>query len=69
VTRLAIALIKLYQRYGRKLHNRKCIYTPTCSNYAIISLQKYGFLKGSRISWLRIKRCNGALFQGGHDEP
>jgi putative membrane protein insertion efficiency factor len=66
---LAIMAVKFYQRYLRKLHNRQCIYTPSCSNYAILAIEKYGIVKGCSYGYMRIKRCNGALYQGGNDEP
>ncbi|WP_407655783.1 membrane protein insertion efficiency factor YidD [Azohydromonas lata] len=66
---IGIAAIKFYQRHLRRYHNRKCIYSPSCSHYGIMALQKYGFFKGCRVTHLRIRRCNGALFQGGEDMP
>jgi putative membrane protein insertion efficiency factor len=64
---VAIKLIKFYQSHLRRYHNRQCIYTPTCSNYTIEAIEKYGFILGLRYGYLRIKRCNGALFKGGED--
>ncbi|PJZ57229.1 membrane protein insertion efficiency factor YidD [Leptospira barantonii] len=66
---LGILGIKFYQRYMRSLHNRECIYNPSCSNYGILSIEKYGLIKGSYYTYLRIKRCNGALYTGGDDFP
>lgn len=66
---IAIQAVKFYQRYLRNLHNRECIYTPSCSNYTIMAIQKYGAIKGSYYGFLRIERCNGALYQGGIDLP
>ena len=66
---LAIAMIKFYQRYLRGFHNRSCIYTPSCSNYTIQAIKKYGVITGCKFGYQRIKRCNGALYQGGVDEP
>lgn len=64
---LFILPIILYQKKLRTFHNRQCIYTPSCSNYTIEAILKYGPLKGWKIGLLRIKRCNGALYRGGHD--
>lgn len=64
---IAIAFIKFYQKYLRTLHNRRCIYSPSCSAYTIQAVTKYGAVKGCYIGYLRIKRCNGALFEGGND--
>jgi putative membrane protein insertion efficiency factor len=67
--RLGILAIRFYQLHLRQFHNRQCIYTPSCSHYGIMALKKYGFIKGCRFTYLRIKRCNGALFKGGEDYP
>jgi hypothetical protein len=64
---IAKGAILLYQRRLRKLHNRECIYTPSCSNYGLQAIEKLGFLKGSIATYRRICRCNGALYLGGHD--
>lgn len=64
-----ILLIRFYQRYISKHLNRECIYVPTCSNYAIISIQKYGLTKGVYYFYKRLKICNGALYKGGEDYP
>ena len=46
--KILIALIRFYRKYlsGLKTRNR-CKYIPTCSQYAIEALEKYGALKGS----------------------
>jgi putative membrane protein insertion efficiency factor len=67
--RIGIFAIRFYQKHLRKLHNRICIYTPTCSEYGITAIEKYGLIKGSYYTLLRIKRCNGALYKGGIDYP
>ena len=66
---IAIYAIKFYQKVLRPLHNRECIYYPSCSDYTIMAIAKYGVLKGFRYGYSRIKRCNGALYQGGDDIP
>ena len=43
-------------RYKSK-RNIICRFYPTCSNYAIIALGKYGFIKGWFLTYKRIKRC------------
>ena len=67
--KIIIIFIKIYQKYLRKFHNRKCIYIPSCSNYTILSINKFGIVKGIYFGWLRIKRCNGALYRGCKDYP
>lgn len=64
---LMIGLIRLYQKYLSPLKVRThCIYTPTCSQYAIEALKKYGIIKGLLLSIWRILRCN-PFAKGGFD--
>jgi len=58
-----IALIKLYQWIISPLLGPKCRFTPTCSQYALEALQKYGPLKGGWLALRRIARCHP---WGGH---
>jgi len=67
--RIALALLKFYQRHLRRFHNKECIYTPSCSDYGVLAIGKFGVVRGGYITVLRIKRCNGALYQGGVDYP
>lgn len=55
---LMIALIKLYQVTLSPLIGRACRYTPTCSNYGIEAIQKYGPFKGGWLTLKRILSCN-----------
>ena len=57
LTKISISLIKLYQKIPGPWHN-SCRYYPTCSNYAIEAIEKYGFIKGWYLSIKRIFRCN-----------
>lgn len=58
-----IALIKLYQWIISPWLGSKCRYTPTCSQYGIEALKKYGPIKGLWLTGKRIARCNP---WGGH---
>ncbi len=60
-----IKLIKLYQKIPGNFHNH-CKYYPTCSNYAIEAIEKYGSLKGGILSIKRIIKCN-PFSKGGID--
>ncbi len=53
-----IFLIKIYQYIISPLLGPKCRFTPTCSNYSIQALKKYGLLKGFWLSVKRISRCH-----------
>lgn len=54
---LSIKLIKLYQKIPGPWHSL-CRYYPTCSNYAIEALERYGFIKGWYLAIRRILRCS-----------
>lgn len=67
-THVAIALVRVYQWTLSPIIGRQCRFEPTCSNYYIQAVTKYGFVSGSvRGAW-RIMRCN-PFCQGGHDPP
>ena len=52
-----IGLIKIYQFGISPLLGPKCRFTPTCSQYTVEALKKYGLLKGGWLSIKRISRC------------
>jgi putative membrane protein insertion efficiency factor len=66
---LGVVAIRFYQRHLRGFHNRVCIYAPSCSEYAILCIEKYGLRHGVEYAARRIRRCNGALYAGGEDWP
>ncbi len=53
-----IGLIKLYQFGISPMLGPKCRFTPTCSQYALEALKKYGLVKGSWLAIRRISRCH-----------
>ena len=66
LVKLAIFLINIYQKVISPLTLPSCRFTPTCSEYTLQSIKKYGFLKGGIKSFFRIIRCN-PLCRGGYD--
>lgn len=58
-----IAIIKLYQWIISPILGPKCRFTPSCSNYALEALKKYGIFKGT---WLTVKRISRCHPFGGH---
>jgi putative membrane protein insertion efficiency factor len=68
LSRLAIALIALYKRFLSPLLPQACRFTPTCSDYASMSISKYGFWKGSVKAAGRLMRCH-PFHPGGVDMP
>ena len=65
---LLIALVRLYQITLSPLVGRSCRYQPSCSNYMIEAVRKYGFLRGCWRGVCRIARCH-PFHAGGYDPP
>ena len=62
-----IKMIRFYRKYISPLKKHGvCIYTPTCSQYAIEAIEKYGAWKGGFMALKRILRCN-PFSKGGYD--
>lgn len=55
---LLILPIRFYQRCVSPMLPPACRFTPTCSQYAIEAISKYGVLKGSYLAIRRILRCH-----------
>lgn len=67
IKKILIFIICLYQKLISPLkRTSSCIYTPTCSSYAIEALEKYGSIKGIYIATRRILRCH-PFHKGGYD--
>lgn len=54
---LAIKLIKLYQKVFSPFNN-SCRFIPSCSNYGIEAIERFGFWKGGWLLLQRLLRCN-----------
>ena len=63
---LAMGLIKVYRYCLSPLMARHCRFYPTCSCYAQEALETHGFLKGSKLTALRLLRCH-PWHPGGFD--
>lgn len=63
---ILINLIKFYRKFISPLKRPCCIYYPTCSEYAIEAISKYGIIKGGFMSIKRILRCH-PFHKGGYD--
>ena len=64
--RILLWLIRFYRSQISPLHPGCCRFTPTCSQYALEAIQKYGALKGSWLALRRLLRCN-PFCRGGYD--
>ena len=63
---ILIAMIRFYQKFLSPLKHTRCPYTPTCSQYGLEAIKKYGAFKGSLLACWRILRCN-PFSKGGYD--
>ncbi|RKX91531.1 MAG: membrane protein insertion efficiency factor YidD [Spirochaetes bacterium] len=59
--------IFLYRNLLSPVLPPSCIYTPTCSQYAMDSLHHHGVLKGLLLATARVFRCTNLFFKGGED--
>ncbi len=63
---LIIAGIRGYQQFVSPMTRPSCRYVPTCSEYGVESVLRYGALKGLWLTAKRISRCH-PLHEGGYD--
>ena len=64
--KIIIFSIKVYQKYISPMKRTKCPYFPSCSQYGLEAVEKYGAFKGSLLALWRIIRCN-PFSKGGYD--
>ena len=64
--KLFLFLIRFYRRRISPLRPPCCRYIPTCSEYALPAIEKYGALKGSWLALRRLLRCH-PFHEGGYD--
>ncbi|EKT53684.1 membrane protein insertion efficiency factor YidD [Providencia burhodogranariea] len=65
-SKLLIGLIRGYQLAISPLLGPRCRFNPTCSNYGIEALRRFGMLKGSWLTAKRVLKCH-PLHAGGDD--
>ncbi|MDD2553682.1 MAG: membrane protein insertion efficiency factor YidD [Desulfotomaculaceae bacterium] len=59
-------MIRIYQRLLSPLKKPSCRFYPTCSHYALQAVEKYGVIKGSRMTLVRLMKCH-PFHPGGYD--
>lgn len=64
--RLFVLLIRFYQKAISPYLPRTCRFYPTCSEYAILAIQRHGTVKGLGLALIRILKCN-PFHPGGYD--
>jgi len=62
----ALAVIRTYQRFVSPLLPPSCRFTPSCSHYAVVAIEKHGLLRGMVMGAVRVLRCN-PFSKGGFD--
>jgi putative membrane protein insertion efficiency factor len=66
VRAIAIAPIRLYQRLVSPALGQHCKYYPSCSEYAVQAIGRFGILRGLILAVWRLLRCN-PFSHGGFD--
>lgn len=64
--KLVLNSILFYRKYLSPMKSTKCPYHPTCSEYGLEAVEKYGAVKGGCLAFWRILRCN-PFSRGGYD--
>ena len=63
-----IAVVKFYQLCISPFTPPSCRFTPTCSQYALEAITKYGAVKGGWLAFKRLLRCN-PFYKGDYFDP
>ena len=62
--RAAIGAVRLYQHYAPEDIRRRCLFKPTCSEYSILAIQKYGLIIGLIKTYIRVVyKCRGNIYR------
>lgn len=61
-----LSMIQFYRLFISPLKSPCCRFIPTCSEYALEAIQKYGAIKGSWLAVKRILKCH-PFHKGGYD--
>ena len=68
MSRIVLALIRFYQLAISPWLPPRCRYQPTCSQYALEAIEKYGAVKGGWLAFKRLLRCN-PFYKGDYFVP
>ena len=66
MSKVLIALIRVYQYVISPMLGPRCKYYPSCSSYAIDALREHGVFRGTGLAAWRLLRCN-PFSHGGYD--
>lgn len=63
---LMMSLIRFYMKFISPLKKPCCRFVPTCSEYALEAIERFGAFRGGFMAFCRILRCN-PFCKGGYD--
>jgi putative membrane protein insertion efficiency factor len=66
IDRLLIGSLRVYKRWISPLLGPRCRFAPTCSEYAMEAIARFGAIRGGWLAARRIARCH-PFHPGGHD--
>ena len=66
IDRILIAILRVYKRFISPLLGPRCRFAPSCSEYAMQAIGRFGALEGGWLAIRRVGRCH-PLNPGGHD--
>ena len=71
IKKIILSSVKIYQRIAPRKIRLKCRFEPSCSQYMILAVEKYGVIKGVCKGIKRLSKCNdrGDGLRGGFDYP
>ncbi len=65
--RLLLAIVRFYRKYISPMRPPCCRFIPTCSEYALVAIERYGPWKGGWLALRRIGRCHPFHRKGEHE--
>jgi len=68
VKRVLLFLIRFYRKHISPCFPPRCRFSPTCSQYALEAVEKYGALRGGWLAFRRILRCQ-PFYRGDYFDP
>lgn len=70
--KLTLSLLRIYKKIFSSIFDlflgRGCRYSPTCSEYAMKSIEKFGMIRGSKLTLKRVGRCH-PFYQSDYYDP
>jgi uncharacterized protein len=66
---LVVGLLRLYQRVVSPLYGPTCRFHPSCSQYALVAVERHGVVRGAGLAAWRLLRCNPWNAGGIDDVP